>query len=291
MDEIDTSKEEVAKRLERLESLAERGWIDGDVVDLVSALSAERGQLSARLAACERERDDARVELAAIRAAYDKATGGKTSLVEAFDNLNATITHGADEMSETKLNDELSELIVDCEHPVAGARVDLERFVLRNADAILSALRAAESPAPTEATAQKESFVRGEMGMAAADRAQTTLKRPPDTRDGEIAELRARLDTAWEAVRIRDETINAKVKTRDATIATIATLRSAVATAREALGPFVRAPLVGDYGGPLVCADLKYEDGSSPDRSLIGHEAFDRARSALAALNEASPSK
>jgi hypothetical protein len=58
MSEIDTSKEAVAKRLERLESLAERGWIDGDVVDLVSALSAERGQLSARLAACERERDD-----------------------------------------------------------------------------------------------------------------------------------------------------------------------------------------------------------------------------------------
>jgi len=37
---------------------------------------------------------------------------------------------------------------------------------------------AAESPAPTDAAAQKESFVRGEMGMAAADRAQTTLKRP-----------------------------------------------------------------------------------------------------------------
>ena len=38
--------------------------------------------------------------------------------------------------------------------------------------------RAAESPAPTDAAAQKESFVRGEMGMAAADRAQTKLKRP-----------------------------------------------------------------------------------------------------------------
>ena len=37
---IDTSREAVAKRLERLESLVERGWIDGDVVDLVSALSA-----------------------------------------------------------------------------------------------------------------------------------------------------------------------------------------------------------------------------------------------------------
>jgi hypothetical protein len=41
-----------------------------------------------------------------------------------------------------------------------------------------AALRAAESPAPTDAAAQKESFVRGEMGMAAADRAQTKLKRP-----------------------------------------------------------------------------------------------------------------
>ena len=37
---IDISPEAVAKRIVRLESLAERGWIDGDIVDLVSALSA-----------------------------------------------------------------------------------------------------------------------------------------------------------------------------------------------------------------------------------------------------------
>jgi len=62
----------------------------------------------------------------------------------------------------------------------ANARLRDEMVMLMygNFDAILSALRAAESPAPTDAAAQKESFVRGEMGMAAADRAQTKLKRP-----------------------------------------------------------------------------------------------------------------
>jgi hypothetical protein len=73
-------------------------------------------------------------------------------------------------------------------------------------------------------------------------------------------------------------------QTANANRATVSALRSAVATAREALEPFVKVPLVGDYGAPLVCANLKYEDGSWTDRSPIGHKAFDRARSALAAL-------
>ena len=82
---IDTSREAVAKRLERLESLAERGWIDGDVVDLVSALSAERGQLSARLAACERERDEARVAMNAALQRVSYLSTSKLGFVEALD--------------------------------------------------------------------------------------------------------------------------------------------------------------------------------------------------------------
>ena len=117
----------------------------------------------------------------------------------------------------------------------APGLVERGRLVGKLRDEVLIALRTAESAAPTDAAAQKESFVRGEMGMAAADRAQTTLRRPPDTRDGEIAELRARLDTAWEAVRIRDETINATVKTRDATISALRLAESHPSAIREAV--------------------------------------------------------
>jgi len=82
---IDTSPEAVAAIIAKCRK---PGWKESYIANAADLLEA----LSARLAACERERDDARVELAAIRAAYDKATGGKTSLVEAFDNLNATIS-------------------------------------------------------------------------------------------------------------------------------------------------------------------------------------------------------
>jgi len=133
--------------------------------------------------------------------------------------------------------------------------------------AILSALHVAESPAPTDATAQKESFVRGEMGMAAADRVQTALKRPLDTRDGEIAELAAYRaafgggEFNGEPIILDAETIRQRGKQYDELMgffnqvvaainppdnltpdqltpwicATISALRSAVATAREAL--------------------------------------------------------
>jgi len=71
MAEIDTSTKAVAKRLERLESLAERGWIDGDVVDLVQALAAERDALAAKLA---------EVDVALTNAGQYKLVGDDTTL-------------------------------------------------------------------------------------------------------------------------------------------------------------------------------------------------------------------
>ena len=50
---IDISPEAVAKRIVRLESLTERGWIDGDIVDLVSALSAALSEARGKVGEAE----------------------------------------------------------------------------------------------------------------------------------------------------------------------------------------------------------------------------------------------
>jgi hypothetical protein len=179
----------------------------------------------------------------------------------------------------------------------------------------------AESPDPTYAAAQKESFIRGEMGMAAADRAQTTLKRPrpevaaltdaaamreaaakvaddshltgptpigplfgagweaaithiastiralplpPDTRDGEIAELRDKLEVS--------EAAN-KAKTF-----MIVDLRSAAEKAREVLEPFA-------YFAKFIRPESEdYDEHRSFSSVNLKCGMFIRARSALAVL-------
>ena len=127
MDKIDTSKEAVAKRLERLESLAERGWIDGDVVDLVSALSAERGQLSARLAACERERDEAQrsknyqKDRAVIAQRSRKDMGdGLATLKDELSAANATITRLTAELEAARAENARLQKQIDDERERAG---------------------------------------------------------------------------------------------------------------------------------------------------------------------------
>ena len=49
--------EAVEKRIVRLESLAERGWIDGDIVDLVSALSAALSEARGKVGELEALRE------------------------------------------------------------------------------------------------------------------------------------------------------------------------------------------------------------------------------------------
>ena len=67
---IDTSAEAVAAIIAKCRK---PGWKESYIANAADLLEA----LSARLAACERERDEARAELTAIRYACDKAGGGR----------------------------------------------------------------------------------------------------------------------------------------------------------------------------------------------------------------------
>jgi hypothetical protein len=198
MDEIDTSAEAVAKRLERLGSLAERGWIDGDVVDLVHALSAERDQLAARLAE-----------------ARDAAGDGHAS---------DCATHNEPAMPNGPC---------DC-----------------GASSAITMREAAAKVAETEALWRPQWD--GQPSYYAIAATIRSLPLPPDTRDGEIAELRAMnklLHAANAEFAENMTTVSGDGEPTKADMcATISALRSAVAQQR-----------LGSQRGQVVAATAAFQ--------------------------------
>lgn len=66
-------------------------------------------------------------------------------------------------------------------------------------------------------------------------------------------------------------------------LSALAAARARATEMEDALKPFGAVPTHGDYGGPLVQATPRYEDGSKG--KILAHEAFAAARRALASAS------
>jgi hypothetical protein len=122
---IDTSREAVAKRLERLESLVERGWIDGDVVDLVSALSAALSEARGKVDELEALREQQAA--AFVKFAKDRPVAPHP--VDQMENLRRAMTTDIEieklEAERDSALDELAKLRAEAEwRPIESAPRD-----------------------------------------------------------------------------------------------------------------------------------------------------------------------
>jgi hypothetical protein len=134
------------------------------------------------------------------------------------------------------------------------------------------------------------------VSVASAIRA---LPIPPDPRDGEIAEMQAEVVQLRQALggkfAFNEPAFAAAIIENGQLNATISALRSAVATAKEALEPFVKLSADGIAAADRDQKELHgFEDDDVVDRDLycnmlegVTYGNFRHARSALAAIDAA----